>query len=116
MSSMTKQSFYLGLAGVALLVATLYGAPHFFFQARDDYQGFILMGADAEPYYTTRIARVHQGYFNLGNTYYVEHLEDDWLVPPYPEIIVGTMGNLTGIEPTTTVILSDLLFPALTAI
>jgi hypothetical protein len=105
---------YVGLllAVLVLVIAALHVYPDVRFAV--EHGGSVhLMAAAGEAMYLTRIGRVLDGDYRLGNAAIVEHRSDPFLLGPLPEYVLGTVGRLLGLSVTRLDLLATAVLPAL---
>ena len=99
---------------LAMLVGVIYVLPHVLFIADlgTDYQGIILMGADAEEYYAARVREIYDGHYTVSNAFLHEHKSAPYMQPPLPELLLGLAGKLGGLSMGELFIAADFVLPA----
>lgn len=73
------------------------------------YKGLMLEANWDYTHYLTRVNRVSQGDFSLGNSYDKDYREAPFVIPPYFEIVIGSLGALLHISPVYILLISTFL-------
>lgn len=96
MVSILKNHWPIFILGIAIGLLFIY--PHLHLRIIDGkyYKGVDVLGSDAETHYVARIQEVYDGHWGLGQTYLWEGKDLPYLQPPFPELVIATLGKLFG--------------------
>ncbi|HBV01177.1 MAG TPA: hypothetical protein DEF00_02145 [Candidatus Taylorbacteria bacterium] len=99
----------------ALVVGVLYVAPNILFVISlvEDYQGIPMMETPNEDFYLARVQEILDGHPSVGSAAYWEYKDEPPISPPTGEFLYALPTLIFGISPSTTLVGSRFVLPAL---
>src|SRR3989344_490462 len=99
----------------ALLVGVIYVAPNILFVISlvEDYQGIPMMETPNEDFYLARVQEILDGHPSVGSAAYWEYKNEPPISPPTGEFLYALPTLIFGISPSTTLVGSRFVLPAL---
>lgn len=98
---------------LAVLAGIIIALPQFYFRFHDSYQGIDMPLTGAEFYYQGRIQEARDGYYSMGNVWFLEYKDRPYIQPPLGEIMTAYLGKIFALDINNTILLSRVFFPAL---
>jgi len=100
---------------ISILIGAIYIYPDVRFIAEEgkNFKGITLTGTADEAFYLARLNGVYKGDYRLANVGLYEHRNDPWLMPPYAEVIIGSIGKILKIPAQYLDIMLSFIFPVI---
>ena len=104
---------YLVIVLFSLLVGSIYIYPdiRFILDSGSEFNGFTLTATADEAFYLSRLNAVYNGDYALASGGLYEHRGDLWLVPPFTEVLLGSIGKSLNIPVQYLDIIFSFIFP-----